>query len=292
VSLRRSPMRPCHTRGMSGAVASLSAILAVLSAVLGVAALPSQPARDPLQLASELNLAQQTIDNRTSSPADVAAAGRFEQLAVGQLTRGSATARRATLHLLARPTAAALGTDLDAASALAQLHTPRHALPPWRIIAPPPPNTLLGYFKGAQARFGIPWQYLASIELIETTFGRIDGLSVAGAEGPMQFMPATWAAYGRGDARNPRDAIFGAARYLAANGAPMNMADAVYHYNPSRYYVRAVEDYAARMRADPRAYYGYYSWQVIYEYSHRRVILPVGFPKVRPTPLGPRGRSG
>ncbi len=101
----------------------------------------------------------------------------------------------------------------------------------------------------------------------------------------MQFMPATWAAYGRGNVHNPRDAIFGAARYLSANGAPADMPDAIYHYNLSRYYVRAVEDYAARMRADPRAYYGYYSWQVIYVYGHRRVILPVGFPKVRPIPL-------
>ena len=275
----------CQTLRMPAAVATLGTILAALSSVFGAATLPARPANDPAQLASELNLAQATIDARTGALADVASAGRFEQQAADQLFASSAPERRATFRLLDRRAADAVSADLDAASALAVLHTPRRALPPWRIIQPPTPNTLLGYFRSAQARFGIPWQYLASIELIETTFGRIDGLSVAGAEGPMQFMPATWAAYGRGDVHNPRDAIFGAARYLAANGAPVNMADAIYHYNLSRDYVRAVEDYAAWMQADPRAYYGYYAWQVIYVYGRHRVILPAGFPTVRPIPL-------
>ena len=44
--------------------------------------------------------------------------------------------------------------------------------------------------------FGIDWTYLASIHLVETRMGRIRGTSVAGAQGPMQFIPATWASYG------------------------------------------------------------------------------------------------
>jgi hypothetical protein len=40
------------------------------------------------------------------------------------------------------------------------------------------------------------------------------------------------------------------------------------------------------MQRDPRAYDGYYAWQVIYAYDHRTVLLPVGFPKVRPARLG------
>ena len=92
-------------------------------------------------------------------------------------------------------------------------------LPAWRIIAPAPPATLLGYYQEAEATFGVPWQYLAAINLVETGMGRITGLSVAGAQGPMQFMPATWEAFGDGgDVHNPRDAILGAARYLAHNG--------------------------------------------------------------------------
>jgi hypothetical protein len=131
----------------------------------------------------------------------------------------------------------------------------------------------------------VPWQDLAAIELIETDFGRVVGLSVVGAEGPMQFMPATWAEYGRGNVHEQRDAISAAARYLAANGAPSDMPGAIYHYNPSSDYVRAVRAYAARMSADPKAFYGYYYWQVILARAGGRVVLPIGFPKVRPTPL-------
>ena len=132
----------------------------------------------------------------------------------------------------------------------------------------------------------MPWEDLAAIEFVETKFGRIAGLSTAGAEGPMQFLPATWARYGRGDVHNARDAIFGAARYLVANGAPADMPGALYHYNPSADYVAAVTDYATRMRSDVRAFYGYYWWQVIYAERGRSVILPVGYPRVRPVPLG------
>ena len=56
----------------------------------------------------------------------------------------------------------------------------------------------------------------------------------------MQFMPATWAAYGLGgDIHDPRDAILGAANYLRANGAPGESRRALYHYNPSQLYVEA-----------------------------------------------------
>jgi hypothetical protein len=108
----------------------------------------------------------------------------------------------------------------------------------------------------------------------------------------MQFLPATWARYGRGDVRDPRDAINGAARYLTANGAPRDMAGALLHYNPSRDYVRAVTDYASGIRADQRAHYGYYAWQVLYVRRGRLLVLPEGYPTVRPIGLtssaGPR----
>jgi membrane-bound lytic murein transglycosylase B len=104
---------------------------------------------------------------------------------------------------------------------------------------------------------------LAAVNLVETQFGRLRNESVSGARGPMQFMPATWAAYGLGgDVRSPRDAILGAANYLHANGAPRDEARALLHYNPSRAYVSAVRRYARRMRRDPRAFYVYYAWQV------------------------------
>ena len=66
----------------------------------------------------------------------------------------------------------------------------------------------------------------------------------------MQFMPATWRAYGLGgDVHDPHDAILGAANYLHANGAPARRRGALYHYNPSPLYVDAVLRYARRMRA-------------------------------------------
>jgi hypothetical protein len=124
----------------------------------------------------------------------------------------------------------------------------------------------------------VPWQDLAAIEFIETRFGRVRGLSPAGAQGPMQFMAATWARYGSGEIGNQRDAILAAARHLATNGAPRDMAGALYHYNPSRGYVRAVQDYASRMRADVRAYYVYSYWQVLYARQGGTIISPSGTP--------------
>ena len=81
---------------------------------------------------------------------------------------------------------------------------------------------------GAAATSGCPWRYLAAIHLVETGTGRIRGTSAAGAQGPMQFLPATWEAYGGGgDINDTRDAIHGAARYLAANRAPATWTRAV-----------------------------------------------------------------
>ena len=107
--------------------------------------------------------------------------------------------------------------------------------------------------------------------------GRIRGTSVAGAQGPMQFMPATWERYGEGDVNSDRDSIRAAARYLRANGAPSRMADALFRYNQSQRYVRAVTAYAEVMRADPVAYRGYYQWQVYYLTTRGDILLPVGY---------------
>ena len=265
-----------------------AAILAALAAAIGgggLAVLPSTLPAERTQLQGDLDLAQKIIDDPASATGAVASAGRFEQLATWALARERPAAQRAALDGLAAPAASAMGTNLEAAAALARLVTPHKALPHWRIGQPPAPGTLLRYFAAAQARFGVPWEDLAAIEFVETRFGRVRGLSTAGAEGPMQFLPATWARYGRGDVNSPLDAVFGAARYLVAKGAPRDMRDALYHYNPSSDYVHAIIDYAARMRANPRDYYGYHWWQVIYAWRGRPLILPVGYPRTRPFPL-------
>ena len=176
------------------------------------------------------------------------------------------------------PTArSAIQDNLSAAQQIDSLNGPSRSLPHWQIIAPPAPEVLLGYYREAQQAYGVQWQYLAAINLIETNMGRIRGLSSAGAQGPMQFMPATWASYGHGDVNNPHDAIQAAGRYLKAHGAPQNMSRAIYAYNPSNLYVRAVQLYAKQMFANERAFLGYYSWQVYVQTTGGAVLLPEGF---------------
>jgi membrane-bound lytic murein transglycosylase B len=104
---------------------------------------------------------------------------------------------------------------------------------------------------------------LAAVNFVESGFGRLRNRSISGARGPMQFIPSTWAAYGLGgDISDPRDAILGAANYLHANGAPGDETRALYRYNPSSHYVKAIAAYARRIRADRRRFYGYYAWAV------------------------------
>jgi len=154
----------------------------------------------------------------------------------------------------------------------------RDTLPAWRIVPPAPAEQLMAYYREAEAATGVPWNYLAAINLIETRFGSIAGTSTAGAQGPMQFMPPTWAAYGQGgDVNAPRDAILGAARYLAANGFAGNPDRAIYRYNNAEQYVRAVSDFAAVMAADPATFGFYYLWDVYYFTTAGDVLLPIGY---------------
>lgn len=146
------------------------------------------------------------------------------------------------------------------------------ALPHWRIVPPEPPAALLAHYREAERVYGIPWSWFAAINFVESRYGRIHGLSSAGAVGPMQFMPATWAYYGQGDIWNPRDAILAAGRYLRAHGAPADMDRAVYAYNPSDRYVRIISIYARLMQADDRVFLGYYAWQV-YVYTPKGDVL-------------------
>lgn len=114
-----------------------------------------------------------------------------------------------------------------------------------------PSTTLVDYYKASASHYQIDWTFLASINFIESDFGRVNGPSSAGALGPMQFMPATWDAYGSGgDVNNPKDAIEAASRYLFLSGARSNMDRAIYAYNHDLDYVAAVNYYAAVIRRD------------------------------------------
>jgi soluble lytic murein transglycosylase-like protein len=123
-----------------------------------------------------------------------------------------------------------------------------------------PVDVLRGFYQEAFQKYGVPPSYLASINFIESNFGRVNGPSSAGAQGPMQFLPGTWANYGEGgDINDPHDSIMAAARYLVHYGAPGNMRGAIYHYNLDLDYVDSVESFALAYRADPswldRMYY-------------------------------------
>ena len=114
-----------------------------------------------------------------------------------------------------------------------------------------PLSTLHGLWQEAGSAYGIPWQVLASINKIESNFGQNMGPSSAGAVGWMQFMPSTWLRWGLdadgdgiADPWNASDAIFAAARYLAAAGGQTDIARGVFAYNHADWYVREVLDLA------------------------------------------------
>jgi hypothetical protein len=119
-------------------------------------------------------------------------------------------------------------------------------------VAGIPPEYLQLYVVAAQ-KHKLDWAILAAIGKVETDHGRIQGgacaTSSAGARGPMQFMPATWAAYGNGgDVCDPSAAIPAAARYLVAGGAPKDYRRAIFAYNHADWYVRKVLDQAEKYR--------------------------------------------
>ena len=148
--------------------------------------------------------------------------------------------------------------------ALASL-TPPTTLPlsAFRTGPAEPADRLLGHYREAERRFGVPWHVLAAVNFVETAFGKVRSRSTAGAQGPMQFLPATWRAYGLGgDVHDPHDAILGAANMLRANGAPGDLRRALFAYNHSTRYVTAVLAYARVMRHTRAAYYGFHAWQV------------------------------
>jgi membrane-bound lytic murein transglycosylase B len=242
---------------------------------------PPVAASSPDGLAEQIAKAEATIRDPNIAPEEAAAAGHLLQVAYKKLalTPEWKDAVLAALPPERRGTADA--NSRAQAQLRALVGTPRDTLPDWEIVAPAPAEELLGHYQAAEAEFGVPWPYLAAIHLVETRLGRIRGLSEAGAQGPMQFMPATWDAYGEGDINSNRDAIRAAARYLVRNGAPDDMRNALWNYNHSDRDVDAIILSAEQMRADARAYVGYYHFQVYYWHTSGDLWLPVGWTRER-----------
>jgi soluble lytic murein transglycosylase-like protein len=255
-----------------------------------LANLPADPPLgDPAALAGHLRRVVAALHDRDATPEELRRAGQFEQLAARDLARAPERVRRAVLGRLQGLVGMRTRAHVEAAALLDEMTTPQPALPDWRIQEPPPPGELVSHYRFAAGRIGVPWEFLAAIHLVETRMGRIRGVSSAGALGPMQFLPTTWDLYGEsGDIDDPRDAILAAARLLRANGAPGNMHEAVWHYNPSDNYVGAVVRYAEQLRRSPASYRGYWHWRVLYRHQDGTYVLPVGYPE-EPAVLLPPG---
>ncbi len=120
------------------------------------------------------------------------------------------------------------------------------------------PSDYLALYHQAGLAYGVPWQLLAAIGKVESDHGRNPNAyrpNEAGAQGPMQFIPSSWARYRWAsgnpspDVNNARDAIFAAAAYLRVAGAPGDLPRSIYAYNHAWWYVDMVQ---RQMRA-----YGY-----------------------------------
>jgi len=230
------------------------------------AAVPSDPARLAAALTQTDARLQPAIDAWVASgasrvPNDVTLLALYEQRIYRRLARNRALAS-ATLARLPSGLAVAAGDIVRARRELLALTPPTKRVR-FRVGPAKAASVLLSYYREAQRRFGVDARLLAAVNMVESAFGRVRSPSGAGAQGPMQFLPDTWRRYGLGgDVHDPHDAILGAANYLHANGAPTRTWNALWHYNPSRLYVDAVLRTARRIRADRRAFYAFYSWQV------------------------------
>ena len=230
----------------------------------------------PARLAAQLTAAEAALSRRGASAPGLARQALTIQLACLRLAARPGWARR-VIRAVPYAWRAAATADITATADLVALTPPGHSLPPWRIIPAKSEAALRADYRAAQAATGVGWTYLAAINFVETDFGRIAGPSSAGAQGPMQFLPATWAIYGHGDIRDPRAAIMAAARLLGAHGAASAIGAALYDYNPSWRYVDAVLRYAARIRASPGALTSYYRRQVLYRLASGWAWLPPGY---------------
>ena len=131
------------------------------------------------------------------------------------------------------------------------------------VLSDQVPRRLVPLYQQASVRYGLGVRgpsILASINFHETDFGRNLGVSSAEAEGWMQFLPSSWAAYGvdaNGDGRrdpyNPADAIFAAAHLLRSAGAPGDWHAAIFTYNHAEWYVNEVLADAQRFAATDTA---------------------------------------
>jgi membrane-bound lytic murein transglycosylase B len=256
--------------------------------MLAVAALAAPPPnsaipQSPQQLAAKLTQTTSALEDALSRwrrdggrpPDDVVLYALYEQRIYRLLVRDERLAR---LTLVRLPRGLAnVSRDLVIAQRELYRLTPGIPTRTIKVGSAAPAPLLLAYYREAQRRFQVPWNVLAAVNFVESKFGKLRSASAAGAQGPMQFMPATWRRYGLGgNVHDPHDAIVGAANYLHASGAPSDLRRALHAYNPSAAYVDAVLRYARRIGSVRTMFYGLYNWQVFVKTPEgdRRVTGP------------------
>jgi hypothetical protein len=245
--------------------------LATILAALALVGPASADAADPEQIAAELSAndtaLRQAVANWRETAGDPPAGQAPAEVMGPSLLLQERVRRLAKSRKLATATIAelpgSLAGDIRALTAAAvklnRLHgggKPRKL----KVGKPEPLADLVGHYREAEAADDVHVHYLAAINLVETKFGRVKSNSTASAKGPMQFIDSTWKIYGKGDVRDPHDAIRAAARLLRDRGAPGNYARALYAYNNSKLYVQAVSIYAKLIARDPDAMEILYCW--------------------------------
>jgi peptidoglycan hydrolase CwlO-like protein len=212
---------------------------------------------------------QQTQLNQAQTEADSARANATSQLATARDVESAydqvqvllahqqqllAQAQQHVADLKAAEAAAAALAAAQAAAAQAASAAASQARP-----SVPPSVYFQLYHAAATTCPGLSWTVLAAIGQVESGHGRNTSTSYAGAMGPMQFLPATFASYavdgdhdGKTDIQDPADAVYTAARYLCANGAgtgPQGLYSAIWHYNHADWYVQMVLSLAGQYAA-------------------------------------------
>ena len=268
--LRRSPRL---------ARASLFAAVFVFAPPAPQAPVPNDPPRLAKALADTTAALTSSIvqwkDKATAPPADTVLYALYQQ----RIYRNLADDRKLADATLPRLTPVLRTVSRELLIAHRELYRLTPPLPARAIKVGRPLSaaSLLGAYRDAERRFHVPWDVLAAVNFVESKFGKLRSASAAGAQGPMQFMPATWRRYGLGgDVHDAHDAILGAANYLHASGAPHDLRRALHAYNPSPSYVDAVLRYARTMRGDRTMFYALYNWQVFVKTPRgdRRVTGP------------------
>lgn len=228
----------------------------------------SRPAAGPLGLAgdSSYRLAGRSVVDIT-----YAGSARLDISGVDLLVNQAVSRKLGLVHRVAAlisapgPSIATLTAQvralLGAGARVVDLRGPRL---PVSTQQPAKITSYLQLFQASAARYcpAMSWTVLAAIGQIESADGQNMGPSSAGALGPMQFLPSTWAAWGIDgfgppgppDIMNPFDAVPSAARLLCADGASSGtqagLREAIFAYNHADWYVNEVLALAARYAAE------------------------------------------